>query len=67
VIASFDREQGPYRLGSLHVLTTFTKHWMALCNLPPEQVRVVQVETGGLSAARKKYPSMIAGHASSWR
>jgi len=35
------------------------KALMALCNLPAEKVRVVQMETGGASAA-KRYPSMIA-------
>jgi len=36
---------------------------MSLCNLPAEQVRVVQMETGGAFGGKEDYPSMIAGHA----
>jgi CO/xanthine dehydrogenase Mo-binding subunit len=35
-----------------------------LLGLPPEKVRVVQVETGGGFGGKEEYPSMIAGHAS---
>ncbi|HEY3884926.1 MAG TPA: xanthine dehydrogenase family protein molybdopterin-binding subunit [Vicinamibacterales bacterium] len=35
----------------------------ALLNLPPEKVRVVQMETGGGFGGKEEYPSMIAGHA----
>jgi CO/xanthine dehydrogenase Mo-binding subunit len=36
---------------------------MALCNLPAEKVRVVQMETGGAFGGKEEYPSMIAAHA----
>ena len=36
---------------------------MALCNLPSEKVRVVQMETGGAFGGKEDYPSMIAAHA----
>jgi CO/xanthine dehydrogenase Mo-binding subunit len=36
---------------------------MALCNLPADRVRVVQMETGGAFGGKEEYPSMIAAHA----
>jgi len=36
---------------------------MALCGLPENKVRVVQMETGGAFGGKEEYPSMIAGHA----
>ncbi len=36
---------------------------MALCNLPADKVRVVQMETGGAFGGKEEYPSMIAAHA----
>jgi CO/xanthine dehydrogenase Mo-binding subunit len=36
---------------------------MALCGLPEDKVRVVQMETGGAFGGKEEYPSMIAGHA----
>jgi CO/xanthine dehydrogenase Mo-binding subunit len=64
VIASFDREHGLTVWGSLQCPYYVHKALMALCNLPPEKVRVVQVETGGAFGGKEEYPSMIAGHAS---
>jgi len=34
-----------------------------LFNMPPERVRVVQMETGGGFGGKEEYPSVIAGHA----
>jgi CO/xanthine dehydrogenase Mo-binding subunit len=34
-----------------------------LLGLPPDKVRVVQMETGGGFGGKEEYPSMIAGHA----
>jgi len=34
-----------------------------LFDLPPDRVRVVQMETGGGFGGKEEYPSMIAGHA----
>ena len=64
VIASFDRERGLTVWGSLQCPYYVHKALMVLCNLPPEKVRVVQVETGGAFGGKEEYPSMIAGHAS---
>src|SRR6266568_5126639 len=36
---------------------------MALCSLPEEKVRVVQMETGGAFGGKEEFPSMIAAHA----
>ena len=36
---------------------------MALCSLPADKVRVVQMETGGAFGGKEEYPSMIAAHA----
>src|SRR3981081_1301238 len=35
---------------------------MALCGLPEDKIRVVQMETGGAFGGKEKYPSMIAAH-----
>jgi CO/xanthine dehydrogenase Mo-binding subunit len=35
----------------------------AIFNLPDEQVRVIQSETGGAFGGKEEYPSLIAGHA----
>ena len=63
VIASFDEEQAITVWGSLQCPYYVHKALMALCNLPAEKVRVVQVETGGAFGGKEDYPSMIAGHA----
>ena len=34
-----------------------------LFNLPPDRIRVVQMETGGGFGGKEEYPSVIAGHA----
>jgi len=64
VIASFDVEHGLTLWGSLQCPYYVHKALMALCGLPAEKVRVVQVETGGAFGGKEEYPSMIAGHAS---
>jgi CO/xanthine dehydrogenase Mo-binding subunit len=63
VIAAFDAEQGITVWGSLQCPYYVHKALMALCNLPAEKVRVVQVATGGAFGGKEDYPSMIAGHA----
>jgi CO/xanthine dehydrogenase Mo-binding subunit len=64
VIASFDANEGLTLWGSLQCPYYVHKALMALCNLPADKVRVVQVETGGAFGGKEEYPSMIAGHAS---
>ena len=63
VIASFDREKGVTVWGSLQCPYYVHKALMALCGLPEEKVRVVQMETGGAFGGKEEFPSMIAAHA----
>ena len=64
VIASYHPEHGLTLWGSLQCPYYVHKALMALCALPADKVRVVQVETGGAFGGKEEYPSMIAGHAS---
>jgi CO/xanthine dehydrogenase Mo-binding subunit len=64
VIAAFDAEQGITLWGSLQCPYYIHKALMALCGLPEDKVRVVQMETGGAFGGKEDYPSIIAGHAS---
>ena len=63
MIAVFDAAQGITVWGSLQCPYYIHKALMALCSLPPEKVRVVQMETGGAFGGKEEYPSMIAAHA----
>jgi len=63
MIAAFDAVQGITVWGSLQCPYYIHKALMALCNLPSEKVRVVQLETGGAFGGKEEYPSMIAAHA----
>jgi CO/xanthine dehydrogenase Mo-binding subunit len=63
VIAAFEPETGITVWGSLQCPYYVHKALMALCGLPEDKVRVVQMETGGAFGGKEEYPSMIAGHA----
>ncbi|OLD81546.1 MAG: carbon monoxide dehydrogenase [Acidobacteria bacterium 13_1_20CM_58_21] len=63
VIAAFDPENGVTVWGSLQCPYYVHKALMALCGLPEDKIRVVQMETGGAFGGKEEYPSMIAGHA----
>jgi CO/xanthine dehydrogenase Mo-binding subunit len=63
MIAAYDAQQGITVWGSLQCPYYVHKALMALCSLPAERVRVVQMETGGAFGGKEDYPSMIAGHA----
>src|SRR6202011_6234033 len=63
MIAAFDAALGITVWGSLQCPYYIHKALMALCNLPADKVRVVQMETGGAFGGKEEYPSMIAGHA----
>jgi CO/xanthine dehydrogenase Mo-binding subunit len=63
VIASFEPEHGVTVWGSLQCPYYVHKALMALCGLPEDKVRVVQMETGGAFGGKEEYPSMIASHA----
>src|SRR6266436_1744540 len=63
VIAAYDAENGVTVWGSLQCPYYVHKALMALCGLPENNVRAVQMETGGAFGGKEEYPSMIAGHA----
>jgi CO/xanthine dehydrogenase Mo-binding subunit len=63
MIAAFDAAGGITVWGSLQCPYYIHKALMALCDLPAEKVRVVQMETGGAFGGKEEYPSMIAAHA----
>ena len=63
MIAAFDPQQGITVWGSLQCPYYVHKALMALCDLPADKVRVVQMETGGAFGGKEEYPSMIAAHA----
>src|SRR5215472_16282916 len=63
MIAGFDPKKGITVWGSLQCPYYVHKALMRLCGLPADQVRVVQMETGGAFGGKEEYPSMIAGHA----
>ena len=63
VIAAYDERAGLTVWGSLQCPYYVHKALMALCGLPEDKVRVVQMETGGAFGGKEEYPSMIAGHA----
>jgi CO/xanthine dehydrogenase Mo-binding subunit len=63
IIAAFDPENGVTVWGSLQCPYYVHKALMALCGLPEDKIRVVQMETGGAFGGKEEYPSMIAGHA----
>src|SRR5271157_325342 len=63
MIAAFDAAEGITVWGSLQCPYYVHKALMALCDLPAEKVRVVQMETGDAFGGKEDYPSMIAGHA----
>jgi len=63
MIAVFDAQQGITVWGSLQCPFYVHKALMKLCHLSADQVRVVQMETGGAFGGKEEYPSMIAAHA----
>jgi len=63
MIASFDLQLGLTVWGSLQCPYYVHKALMKLLGLPPDRVRVVQMETGGAFGGKEEYPSMIAAHA----
>ena len=63
MIAAYDPAQGVTVWGSLQCPYYVHKALMALCGLPEDKVRVVQMETGGAFGGKEEYPSMIAAHA----
>jgi CO/xanthine dehydrogenase Mo-binding subunit len=63
MIAIANPRDGVTVWGSLQCPYYVHKALVALFNLPPEKIRVIQTETGGGFGGKEEYPSMIAGHA----
>ena len=63
VIAEYTAETGITVWGSLQCPFYVHKSLLAVFNLPPERVRVIQTETGGAFGGKEDYPSVIAAHA----
>ncbi len=63
VIAEYNAESGVTVWGSLQCPFYVHKSLLAVFNLPPEKVRVIQTETGGAFGGKEDYPSVIASHA----
>lgn len=63
VIAEYSAEDCLTVWGSLQCPFYVHKSLLAVFNLPPEKVRVIQTETGGAFGGKEDYPSVIASHA----
>jgi CO/xanthine dehydrogenase Mo-binding subunit len=63
MIAVANPKDGVTVWGSLQCPYYVHKALVALFDLPPEKVRVIQTETGGGFGGKEEYPSIIAGHA----
>jgi len=49
--------------GSMQCPYYIQKALLPIFNLPPDQLRIIQMETGGGFGGKEEYPSMIAAHA----
>ena len=63
MLAVADPAHGVTVWGSMQCPYYIHKALAGLFNLPPERIRVVQMETGGGFGGKEEYPSVIAGHA----
>ena len=63
VIAIASPSEGVTIWGSMQCPYYIHKALLKAFPLPPENVRVIQMETGGGFGGKEEYPSMIAGHA----
>uniref|UniRef100_E6QJZ1 Putative Aldehyde oxidase and xanthine dehydrogenase, molybdopterin binding n=1 Tax=mine drainage metagenome TaxID=410659 RepID=E6QJZ1_9ZZZZ len=63
MIASFNDETGLTVWGSLQCPFYVHRSLAAVFDLPPENVRVIQTETGGAFGGKEDYPSILAAHA----
>jgi CO/xanthine dehydrogenase Mo-binding subunit len=63
MLALASPEMGITVWGSMQCPYYIHKALVGLFAVPPEKVRVVQMETGGGFGGKEEYPSMIAGHA----
>jgi CO/xanthine dehydrogenase Mo-binding subunit len=63
VIAVANAADGVTIWGSMQCPYYVHKALLKAFPLPPEKIRVIQMETGGGFGGKEEYPSMIAGHA----
>jgi CO/xanthine dehydrogenase Mo-binding subunit len=63
MLAVADPKRGVTVWGSMQCPYYIHKALAGLFDIPPERVRVVQMETGGGFGGKEEYPSVIAGHA----
>ncbi len=63
MVATANPDEGVTVWGSMQCPFYVQKALIALFDLPPEKVRIIQAETGGAFGGKEEYPSMIAGHA----
>ncbi len=63
MLAIADAESGITVWGSMQCPYYIHKALVGLFNLPPDKIRVIQMETGGGFGGKEEYPSVIAGHA----
>ncbi len=63
VIATASEKEGIAVWGSMQCPYYVHKALVPLFGLPPEKVRVIQMETGGGFGGKEEYPSVISGHA----
>jgi CO/xanthine dehydrogenase Mo-binding subunit len=63
VIATANAEDGITIWGSMQCPYYIHKALLTPFPLPPEKIRIIQMETGGGFGGKEEYPSMIAGHA----
>jgi len=63
MIAVASADKGVTVWGSMQCPYYIHKGLMPLFNLPADQIRVIQTETGGGFGGKEEYPTMLAGHA----
>src|SRR6266481_3988828 len=63
IIAIANAEEGVTIWGSMQCPYYIHKALLKPFPLPPEKIRVIQMETGGGFGGKEEYPSILAGHA----
>jgi len=63
IIATASPEDGITIWGSMQCPYYIHKALLTPFPLPPEKIRIIQMETGGGFGGKEEYPSMLAGHA----
>jgi CO/xanthine dehydrogenase Mo-binding subunit len=63
MVAVWDTKEGVTIYGSLQCPYYIHAELQPLFNLGPDQVRIIQMETGGGFGGKEEYPTIIAGHA----